>query len=209
MVRPVLVARLTMKYINCNILIRYGKLQYPQPFSLGGITTFTVLSTMAFFVKYWNQYFRFYYFVILLLPEKKKRGVLPPQHTSFEKEYKIVSSKCTHCLMWKTKREKQKIADLWFAWYTCYIMWVYLGLRLQSSVMWYHAICYISINITEEPATSIFRSHEVYLINPFRTNLEKQVMITGNINMMVWDVMHIVWLTGTNILEDPAASIFR
>jgi len=34
-------------------------------------------------------------------------------------------------------------------------------------------------------------------------------MITVNIKMKVWDVMHIVWLTGTNILEELAASIFR
>jgi hypothetical protein len=73
-------------YINYDILVRYRKLWYSQPFSPGGTGyhNFTVLSTVAFFVKYWNQYFRFT--ILLFSCCLWEGGVLPPQLASFEQE---------------------------------------------------------------------------------------------------------------------------
>lgn len=140
MVRPVLVARFPTKYI----LIRYRKLRYPlSALEVLDITTFTVLSTVAFFVKYWNQ------------------------------KQKFKSSKCIQCLMWKTKREKKKIADLIFAWHIYYIdmsisgvkiiiFWDMIPCNLLDMNQHYRGTCYLHLQVP----WSMF-------INPSRTNLKK------------------------------------
>jgi len=119
-------------YINYDILIRYRKLWYSQPFSPGGTGYHNFYCTLYSGILCWilKSVFQVYYFVILLLPLGRGVYYLLNLHPLNRSRNSNLRNVCIQCLMWKTKRKKKKTADLRFVWHTCYIDMSISGVKI-------------------------------------------------------------------------------